>query len=194
MDIQLVYLNWLKLFKFGGKGRDYLKHAGTQRFKKTPHPKCKEPLNKTVCKCSMTDTFPNSENHVQLAVCKLNEIYATRCERLLKEKSIFLPPEAPSSFSAVAVDSQSIEFGWKTPAQNMVGLHIRLWVWTNGTPVVTLVDASVGAQKRTMSGLSPLTEYNTALSFFNSNNNLEDIRNQTIKVLTFPNGESTSVS
>ncbi|KAL7055355.1 hypothetical protein AAHC03_022781 [Spirometra sp. Aus1] len=142
----------------------------------------------------MTDTLPNSENHVQLVVCKLNEIDVTQCERPLKEKFVFLPPEAPSSFSAVAVDNRSIEFAWETPDQNVVGLQIVLWVWTNGTPIQTLVDASVGAQKRTLSGLSPLTEYNTALSFLNSNRNLEDICNQTIKVLTFPNAPIIKVS
>ncbi|BHF82471.1 hypothetical protein SprV_0802560900 [Sparganum proliferum] len=157
-------------------------------------PKCKEPLNKFLCHCSMTDTLPNSNNQIQLAVCKLNEIDATQCERLLKEKSVLVPPEAPSSFSAVAVDNQSIEFAWDTPAQNMVGLQIGLWVWTSGAPIRFLVDASVGAQKRNLSGLSPLTEYNAALSIHNSNKNLEDICNQTIKVLTFPNAPMIKVS
>nr|VZI48125.1 unnamed protein product [Spirometra erinaceieuropaei] len=96
--------------------------------------------------------------------------------------------------NAVAVDNQSIELAWETPDQNLVGLQIVLWVWTNGTPIQTLVDASVGAQKRTLNGLSPLTEYNTTLAFLNINRNLEDICNQTIKVLTFPNAPIIKVS
>nr|VZI47275.1 unnamed protein product [Spirometra erinaceieuropaei] len=76
----------------------------------------------------------------------------------------------------------------------MAGLRIGLWVWTNGTPIPTLVDAAVGAQNRTKSGLSPLTEYNTALTFYNMNKNVNDTCNQTIKALTFPNAPIIKVS
>uniref|UniRef100_A0A0V0J8I5 Fibronectin type-III domain-containing protein n=1 Tax=Schistocephalus solidus TaxID=70667 RepID=A0A0V0J8I5_SCHSO len=157
-------------------------------------PLCKEPLSKTNCSCTISGNIPNSAYDIQLVACELDETNPSKCTQQSLKRRIFLPPEAPTSYTAVAHDNQSIEFAWKTPVQNIEGLTINLWVRANEHAFRSKVDASEGLQKCIVAGLNPLTEYNTSLSFENLENNLIENCNQTIKVLTLPNAPTINIS
>ncbi|VDK81721.1 unnamed protein product [Dibothriocephalus latus] len=101
---------------------------------------------------------------------------------------------APSSFTATALQNQSIRFAWETPKQNLGGLKVVIKARNNTDLHEWATTASQGAQTGVLDNLKPLTLYNTGVSILNMAEHAETNCSQAEKVVTFPTAPKITIA